>query len=214
FNDDVYVGFCLRGRVLEVSAADPAIGTAFYTLDQEPAGRPRFTRQTDNCLTCHASTLTRNTPGHLMRSVFPDPAGDPILSAGTHRTDPASPFAERYGGWYITGTHGKQTHRGNLIVRNRREADAGPDNAAGRNVTDLHGRFTVDNYLTPHSDIVALMVLAHQVDVHNRIARAGIETRTALHYQAELNRALKEPPTHRFESVTSRIKSAGDDLLK
>ena len=40
FNDDVYVGFCLRGRVLEVSAADPAIGTAFYTLDQEPADRP------------------------------------------------------------------------------------------------------------------------------------------------------------------------------
>src|SRR4051794_19569089 len=40
FNDDVYVGFCLRGEVMELSAADPAIGTAFYTLDQQPAGRP------------------------------------------------------------------------------------------------------------------------------------------------------------------------------
>jgi hypothetical protein len=214
FNDDVYVGFCLRGHVLEVSAADPAIGTAFYTLDQEPADRPRFTRQTDNCLTCHASALTRNTPGHLMRSVFPDVSGNPILSAGTHRTDPTSPFAERYGGWYVTGTHGKQAHRGNLVVRNRRDAEDGPDNAAGQNVTDLRTRFTVGNYLTPHSDIVALMVLAHQVDLHTRIARAGIEARTALHYQAELNKALKEPPTNRFDSVTSRIRSAGDDLLK
>src|SRR5437016_8840907 len=61
FNDDVYVGFCLRGDVLELSAADPGIGTAFYTLDQEPAARPRLTRQTENCLICHGSTLTRNT---------------------------------------------------------------------------------------------------------------------------------------------------------
>jgi hypothetical protein len=214
FNDDVYVGFCLRGEVMELSAADAAIGTAFYTLDQQPAARPRFTRHTDNCLICHASTLTRGTPGHLMRSVFPDVAGQPILSAGSHRTDPTSPFAERFGGWYVTGTHGKQAHRGNLVVRNRRDAEEGPDNAAGQNVTELRSRFTVGNYLTPHSDVVALMVLAHQVDLHNRIARAAIETRSALHYQAELNKALKEPPTNRFESVTSRIKSAGDDLLK
>lgn len=214
FNDDVYVGFCLRGEVMELSVADPAIGTAFYTLDQQPAARPRFTRHTDTCLICHASSLTRGTPGHLMRSVFPDAAGHPILSAGSHRTDPTSPFGERFGGWYVTGTHGRQAHRGNLIVRNRRDAEEGPDNAAGQNVTELRSRFTVANYLTPHSDVVALTVLAHQVDVHNRIARAAIETRSALHYQTELNKALKEPPTNRFESVTSRIKSAGDDLLK
>jgi hypothetical protein len=214
FNDDTYVGFCLHGDVAEVSAADPTIGTAFYTLDQQPTARPRFTRHTDNCLICHASTLTRGTPGHLMRSVYPDASGNPILSAGSHRTDPTSPFAERYGGWYVTGTHGKQAHRGNLVVRNRRDAEEGPDNAAGQNVTDLKFRFTVGNYLTPHSDIVALMVLAHQVDLHNRIARAAVETRSALHYEAELNKALKEPPTHRFDSVASRIRSVGDDLLK
>ena len=39
------------------------LGTAFYTLDQEPAERPRFTRQTDNCLICHASSPTRGVPG-------------------------------------------------------------------------------------------------------------------------------------------------------
>ena len=48
FNDDVYVGFCLRGDVLEVSAVDPKLGTAFYTLDQEPTptGSRAFTART------------------------------------------------------------------------------------------------------------------------------------------------------------------------
>src|SRR5436189_194642 len=56
FNDDVYVGFCLRGDVLEFSAVDTKLGTAFYTLDQEPdrTNRQEFFRQKDNCLTCHA----------------------------------------------------------------------------------------------------------------------------------------------------------------
>ena len=34
YNDEVMVGFCRRGQVIEVSAADEAIGTAFYTLEQ------------------------------------------------------------------------------------------------------------------------------------------------------------------------------------
>ena len=38
FNDDVYIGFCRLGEVMEVSVADPKLGTVFYTLDQEPAG--------------------------------------------------------------------------------------------------------------------------------------------------------------------------------
>ena len=34
FNDDVYVGYCRAGNVLEIAAADPHLGMAFYTLDQ------------------------------------------------------------------------------------------------------------------------------------------------------------------------------------
>ncbi len=63
FNDDVYVGFCLRGDVLELSAADTKLGTAFYTLDQEPVAKPEFLRQRDNCLTCHASGPTGGVTG-------------------------------------------------------------------------------------------------------------------------------------------------------
>jgi hypothetical protein len=214
FNDDVYIGFCLHGEVMEVSAVDPSLGTVFYTLDQEPTERPRFTRQTENCLTCHSSTQTRGLPGHLVRSVTVDRGGTPFLSAGSFRTDHTSPFAERWGGWYVTGTHGKMTHRGNGFAPNKKAADEGFDNSAGQNVTDLKPFFTASMYPTPHSDIVALMVLEHQTELHNRIAQATLDVRSALHYNAELNKAFDEPPTHRFDSTNSRIRSAADRVLK
>ncbi|HEY1189843.1 MAG TPA: hypothetical protein VGE74_19495 [Gemmata sp.] len=215
FNDDVYVGFCLRGDVLEFSAVDTAIGTAFYTLDQEPAadGKPEFLRQRDNCLTCHASGATGGAPGHLVRSVFTDRSGMPVLSAGTFRTDHTSPFAERWGGWYVTGTHGAQTHMGNWLVENKKNPAEG-GNAAGQNVRELKSRFTVANYLTPHSDIVALLVFEHQAEAHNRIARALIGTKQAHHYEETLNKDLGEPAGHRWDSAKRRIESAGDQLAR
>jgi hypothetical protein len=213
FNDDVYVGFCLRGDVLEISAADPGLGTAFYTLDQTPEPKPAFARQTDSCLTCHASSTTDYYPGHLVRSVFPDRHGLPILSAGSSRTNHTSPFAERWGGWYVTGTHGPQTHRGNWLVSNEKDP-AAEGNPAGQNVTDLKSRFTVANYLTPHSDLVALLVFEHQIEAHNRIARAMIETRQALHYETELNKSFGEPAGKTWDSARRRIESAADRLAK
>lgn len=212
FNDEVYLGFCLRGDVLEFSAADPNIGTAFFTLSQDPDERPRFIRQTDNCLACHASTMTRNSPGHVMRSVYPDSQGQPILSAGTYRTDPSSPFEERFGGWYVSGTHGTKQHLGNMVFA----AKADPSNAdrgAGQNVADLSSRFTAAMYPTPHSDLVALMVLGHQLDVHNRMAYATIEAKRALYYQEETRKALGEPVGTRYDSVNRRLDSAANDLL-
>jgi len=50
-------------------------------------------------------------------------------------------------------------------------------------------------YLSPHSDIVALMVLEHQVGGAQLLARAGLQTRMALHQEAALNRELGEKPT-------------------
>ncbi len=213
FNDDVFVGFCLRGDVLEVAASDPGLGTAFYTLDQEPAARPRFVRQTDNCLTCHASTHTQGAPGHMVRSLYTDRQGFPVLSAGSHRTDHGSPFKERWGGWYVTGTHGKQRHMGNHPVRDKQNPET-EDNAAGQNVTDLKPLFTVANYLSPHSDIVALTTLEHQAELHNRIARASILTRQALASEATLNKELGEPADKRWDSTARRIAGAGEPLVE
>lgn len=214
FNDDVYVGFCLRGEVVEVSVADPQLGTVFYTLDQEPAERPRFVRQTESCLICHGSSSTRGIPGHLLRSVHPDRTGEPILGSGSSRTDDTSPFDERWGGWYVTGRHGKMEHQGNRIYRNRRDYDDPENPGETQNVADLKPFFTTGAYLSPHSDIVALLTLGHQAAMHNRIARATIETRSAIHYQTELRKALKDPPDTKYDSVKARISSVGDDLLK
>jgi hypothetical protein len=145
--------------------------------------------------------------------VYTDPAGLPILSAGSHRTDHTSPLRERWGGWYVTGTTGRQVHMGNLIVGDKDRAEEA-DLAAGTNVTDLHDCLTVGLYPTSHSDVVALMVMEHQAEGHNRLTRANFLTRLALHDEAEINKALGRPAAGRSESTASRIKSAGEPLLK
>jgi hypothetical protein len=213
FADDVYVGYCQQGDVLEISVADPQLGAVFYTLDQEPLERPAFQRQTDNCLICHGSSQTKEVPGHVVRSVFTDAGGFPVLSAGTHRIDHTSPLSKRLGGWYVTGTHGEERHLGNLIVRGRVVPEE-VDNSAGQNRTSLEGLVDTADYLTPHSDLIALMVLEHQADAHNYLTRASFLTRQALHHQASLNRELGEPADHVWDSTKSRIKNAGEPLVE
>lgn len=213
FNDNVYVGFCQAGEVLEISAVDPQLGTAYYTLEQQPSDKPQFTRQTDSCLLCHSSTQATGIPGNLVRSVYPDAGGFPILSSGSFRIDQTSPLEKRWGGWYVTGRHGTQKHLGNLIVKGKQEPEE-IDNSQGHNVTDLSSRLDLDPYLMPHSDIVALMVMEHQTMAHNLLTQANFTTRQALHYQETLNRELHEPPGHRWESTKSRIKSVGEPLVK
>jgi hypothetical protein len=213
FNDDVYVGFCQSGDVLEISAVDPQLGTVYYTLDQKRDDPPRLVRQTESCLTCHASSRTENIPGHLVRSLYADQSGEPILSAGSHTVDHRTPLGQRWGGWYVTGTHGASQHLGNLVVAGRAVREPF-ENAKGQNVTDLSDRLSTGSYLAPHSDIVALMVLEHQTFVHNRLVKASFEARSALHYQAEMNRALGRPDDQTLESVDRRIQSAGEKLVE
>lgn len=213
FNDDVYVGFCLHGTVLETSAVDPNLGAVFYTLNQEPVAKPKFARQTDSCLQCHGSTQTYGVPGHLLRSVYPDRGGEPILSFGSFRVDQTTPFAQRWGGWYVTGTHGAQKHLGNCVVRGQQQPEE-INNAAGQNVTDLRNHLTIGNYLTPHSDLVALLVLEHQTAMHNLIARANMHTRQALYEEAELNRELGRPADYRSETTQRRIQNVSEPLVR
>lgn len=159
FNDEVYIGFCQSGDVLEITAVDSKLGAVFYTLDQHKQEEPRFTRQTDNCLICHSSSRTDGVPGHVVRSLFVDPAGEPILSAGSNTVDHTTPLSDRWGGWYVTGRHGDENHLGNLIIRGR-DVPRPVENDQGQNVTELADRFAGKRYLSPHSDIVALMVLS------------------------------------------------------
>jgi hypothetical protein len=171
-------------------------------------------RQTDSCLLCHGSSQTKNVPGHILRSVYPDRGGEPIFSLGTLRVDQTTAIDRRWGGWYVTGKHGKQTHLGNLIVKNRNDREAIANNPEGQNLTSLKSFFDTSAYLTPHSDIVALMVLEHQAEAHNLLARASIQTRLALHDQAQLNKELGQAPDYQTETTWRRMKSVGDPLVR
>lgn len=212
FNDDAYVGYCHAGDVIEIAVADPQLGAVFYTLDQANRDKATLERQTHSCLQCHGTTQMDDIPGFLVRSVFTGASGLPILSEGSHRVDQTTPIENRWGGWYVTGTHGEQTHLGNLIVRDR-EAPRPWKNEEGQNVTKLDDKLRTENYLSRHSDLVALMVFEHQTHVHNLITKANFAARQALLYEAELNRAFGEPAGNRLESTTRRIANAGEKLV-
>ena len=136
FGDDMYVGWVQDGDVVEISAVDPQQGAVFYALEQREVAEPRFVRDRGQCTSCHASSRTQGVPGHLVRSVFPDINGRPLLGSGSYVTDHRSPFEKRWGGWYVSGYHGAMRHMGNAIARDR----ANPENLdreAAANVTDL-----------------------------------------------------------------------------
>ena len=169
FGDNVYVGFVPGSPLLEITEVDPKLGAVFYTLDQSQP-KPRFTR-TDQCLECHASARSMGVPGHLVRSFATDQRGVVDLSTGVSQVNHRTPLEERWGGWYVSGTHGKMTHRGNQFGRET--------NSAG-NRTDLGKFFDPAPYPAPTSDIVALMVLEHQTHLHNFITRLNFESTLAL----------------------------------
>jgi hypothetical protein len=187
FNDDVYVGWVNHGQFIEIASVDSETGPVFYTLNQEYDPYPVVQEQTQECTVCH-DTFQASTPVPrlLILSVLPNPDGN-ALKAAALITNDQSPLRERWGGWYVTGTHGRQQHLGNTLVRTRADAIddikkyiAGMDLSAGANITDLGKRFDTKAYLSPHSDIVALMVLGHQTHVHNMITSGTYEIRDGI----------------------------------
>jgi hypothetical protein len=155
---------------------DPKLGAVFYTLDQKKSEKPQFKREFLACLLCHDTPVTNGVPGLMTLSVLTDRGGNVIPAAGTAAMTDRTPFKERFGGWYVTGTHGGQQHWGNLTASVTRETIGDAKNflrrlnlAPGSNVTDLSSRFDTKPYLTPNSDIAALMVMTHQTRIHNLI---------------------------------------------
>jgi hypothetical protein len=212
FTDDVSIGWVPGGDVLEIASVDPRQGVIFYTMDQDPDLKPRIDRR-DECLQCHASGGTLGVPGLVVRSVFVEQSGMPLFLAGGFVTDHRSPLSQRWGGWYVTGTHGSQRHMGNVFVEDRDHPDQ-LDREKGANVADLKGRIDTANYLAPSSDIVALMVLEHQTRMTNLLTRVNWETRLALSDQRAMNQALKQPDDLISDSGRRRIDNAAEALLK
>jgi hypothetical protein len=212
FNDTVTVGYVRGGDVLELTAVDAEQGVSFYTLEQEPKAELSFDRQ-EQCLQCHATGATLGVPGLVVRSVFPDRTGMPVFQAGTFVTDHRSPLKERWGGWYVTGSHGAESHMGNTLMEDKKRLETF-DPKTGQNVRDLKPYFDTGAYVSPHSDIVALMVLEHQTRMQNLITRIGFESRIAVFDSNVMNKLLGEPPGTLTESGQRRVRNPSEELLR
>ncbi len=103
FNDDTYVAWVRGSSLVEISTADPKLGAAFYTFDMMSL-RPKLKRSNDDCLGCHASSLTQGIPGHTLRSVSPNSDGSVNPQTKSYVTDHTSPFSERRESLVCDGT--------------------------------------------------------------------------------------------------------------
>jgi len=174
FNDSVAIGW-VRGGFIEVAAQDPRQGVIFYTLAQIPVEAPQFTRNND-CLSCHNSNNAMGVPGMLVRSQFTAPDGTTMPWLGNYISDHRSPVEERWGGWYVTGKTGAMRHMGNSLVTDGTKPESIVTDQT-LNLASLAGRFDTDAYLSPYSDIVALMVFEHQTHMMNLVTRIGWQAR-------------------------------------
>jgi hypothetical protein len=195
FNDNCYIGY-VPGGLVEYGDADPdpTIGSGMFAIDLREKDQAALTPD-GSCLSCHDGARTNGRPGFFIRSVFPNPEGHVITSAGSTTVGHDTPLAKRWGGWYVTGNSGSTHHRGNQVTIEHPSGDAHIDNALGSNIDDLSHRFNVNRYLQPTSDIVALMVLEHQVQMHNRLTQGS----GVVHEQYERSEALAEYLEEPFE---------------
>jgi hypothetical protein len=189
FNDDIYVGFVPGSSTLEIGAMDPNLGPVFFDFSQRADAPERFSQETSRCLRCHDSySMTGGgVPRFMLSSVLAGPDGNMVSHEISEITDTATPIARRWGGWYVTGRHGEQTHLGNFIIRDGSQLRGTPQGIG--NLDSLESLAELSAYPRQSSDIVALLVLEHQVEVQNRLTRLNYESRTLLDQQGSLDQA-------------------------
>jgi len=170
FDDRVALGWVRDGEFIEVAAHDESAGVVFYTLEQRsgPTNRsPQFIRAF-RCLGCHSTGDTLGVPGLLMFSTAHlDPSQGPAFPRPIDHSDA---FANRFGGWFVTGST-VSPHLGNDVaaLKGRRGAE----------LASAEGLFDADGYRAMSSDIVAHLVFTHQAGMTNLLTRAGWEARAA-----------------------------------
>ncbi len=194
FTDSVAVGYVRGGAILEVAAQDPRQGVLFYEVSQSPTTPPRFKRNNE-CLACHLSWETLGVPGLMVQSVYP--LKDEYSYVNGFTTVHGSPLEQRWGGWWVTGDAGGAKHIGNVSVMYNDKGSklANPT----RPLPSLEGLFELKGYLAPYSDVVALLVMAHQTNMTNLITRAGWEARVAA--------------VTASQDAAARVKEAAGDLV-
>jgi hypothetical protein len=211
FNDAVTIGW-VRGGFIEVAAEDPRQGVHFYTLPQRAVDVPQFKRgDGDDCLGCHESLDSVGVPGMLVRSFFTAPDGAPIRKLGFSVTDHRTPLAQRWGGWYVTGRSGSIRHMGNAVVTDTDKPDAMVTDDT-LNLESLKGKFDTDAYLSPYSDIVALLVFEHQMHMTNLLTRIGWEARVTL-FQEQGNKKSEDQTVANPQSLDPLLRDSAKELV-
>ena len=167
FNDSVAVGWVKGADSLEVAAHDPQQGVVFYMLSQTSVQKPQFSRS-PRCLECHESPATLGVPGLLTMSMLPL-SDDPNEYATGWPVDDRTPIGDRWGGWFVTGAAVPNRHLGNVPVYHVKKG--GGRAATAPKLTSVTGALDTTPYLTPYSDVAALMVFNHQTRMTNLITR-------------------------------------------
>jgi len=177
FDDESYVAWIPGAPTIEIASYDPALGPVFYTLLQDRTGEPALERELGACLRCHDTygLSGGGVPRFLLGSGYTGAEGELVSHEAWILTSQATPLRSRWGGWYVTGRHGDARHLGNIVVERAEDLQDLEALRVG-NVDELGGLFDTSSYLRPTSDIVALMVLEHQIEVQNLISRLRFES--------------------------------------
>jgi hypothetical protein len=181
FNDTVSLGYIHNAEYLEFAAQDPRQGVIFYTLDQRRrsgSDGPPVIERRDFCLQCHNGNATSDVPGMVVRSIVTMPNGQTAPRFGNSVSDHRSPFEERWAGWYVTGAPASFTHLGNALLTDRDHPEnlVTPETVS---VTSLESRIDARAYLSPYSEVAALLTFNHQMHAMNLLTRVGWEARLA-----------------------------------
>lgn len=180
FSENAYVGY-VPGGAMEAIIQDPVLGPIFYLIEIGGKGGLRIDRDTNNCLSCHATGRTEGVPGMLIRSVYPDEDGHPLLHLGTSEVSHETPLEQRWGGWYVTG-NSSLPHLGNRVF-----SEKGDKEPAINSMENLSGLIDISKYPLPTSDIVALVVLEHQCKMHTLMNAATMNYRRARHFMKTID---------------------------
>ena len=173
FNDGLYLGY-IPGAKIEILSMDPELGAIFYIFDIPHDSRPIAVERSERCVNCHTREDTGFVPGLVIKSVIPGPTGGSLKTFRREVTGHGIPFAERFGGWYVTGDRGIASEWGNVIGRYE------GDNIT-KSVVKPGQLFDFSKYPVATSDILPQLVHEHQAGFANRVLQAGYRARTALY---------------------------------
>lgn len=206
FNEDLYLGYVQGGRI-EIVSLDPELGGIFYIFDIPREESPLRIERSNRCMNCHAASETRYVPGLLVKSVLSGPNRGSLDAFRLDDIGHGVPFAERFGGWYVTGQHSITNHWGNLTGRLSPEGLTKIPVEPGQ-------QFDWDRYPAATSDILPHLLHEHQAGFVNRAVEASYRARAYLHAsQGQLNTEQAEELDKQARQLTRYLLFADEAPL-